>query len=78
MCVYCTDLTRFTDICSPTHSSRAAPIIFVGLGLRSSSSPHFRGRTLKVFGMLRGEYGIIQGVVEWLIALHSKTLPRTA
>ena len=33
MCVYCTDVTCFADTCSPTHSSCAAPIGCVGLGL---------------------------------------------
>ena len=65
--------TRFADTCSPTQSPRAAP--------DSCSSPpcwpppHFCGHILKIFGMLRGEHNIIQGVIKQLIALTQKPCP---
>ena len=38
-------------------------------------SPHFCGHISKVFGIPRGEYDVIQSIVEWLIALHSNPCP---
>ena len=38
-------------------------------------SPHFCGHILKVFGVLRSEHNIIQGVIEQLIASTQKPCP---
>ena len=74
--------THFIEACCPAHSSPVAPFGFVGPGLppppcRLSRHPlHFHGRVLKVSGIVRGEYDVIRGVVEQLMAQNSKPLLR--
>ena len=68
LCVYCTNVTLASLI--PIFR----PQLTHGMDSHSSSppswlSPHFCGRILKVFGMLRGEFNIIQGIIKWLITL---------
>ena len=73
---------HFTEACSPTHSPRAVPVGFVGLW--TSSPPphlprrplHFHGRILRVPGIVRGVYDVIQGVVGHLMAYNLKPLLR--
>ena len=74
----------FADAYNPTHHSHMAPIGLVGLGSRSSflpssppswPPPHFRRHTLKLSGMLRGEYDNPQSVLKWLIVLTRKPCP---
>ena len=72
MCVYCTDVTRFADTCSSSHT---ALISFIWLG--PWPPPYFRKYILKVSSIMKGECDILWSAVSSLYALASLVVPHT-